>query len=222
MEKPDKHFEDFWLTFKLNIKNFYDEEKLDHIEISNIDSESDVLNKLQSEKKYDEIEKRITKYITNFTKVIIGNSNLYHASLFKTNLNRWSKISSIQLDDDFLVIFECFFALMSSEKKNEDTVKSIEYIRSLIKKNSIDEDEWKNLTDIGISTHKTSILDVLTSVFDVVEYINIKHSLKLNSGTKGIKILKAIGNKNLKNQMSDLPKQDDIIHTISHQQVLFS
>ena len=91
MNKPDYLIENYWLSFKLSMYNFYTS---NNVKPRNIELWSKKLNKLQTEMNYQQIEIEIRNYISLFAIDIMRFSpNTYHDNILLTNIKRWNKIS---------------------------------------------------------------------------------------------------------------------------------
>jgi hypothetical protein len=86
----DHDIEQFWFGFKASMINFYSS-KLINRPITNW---SNHLNALQSQKKYEEIEHCITKYISLYALDLMRVDSGYNIGILNTNIKRWDKISN--------------------------------------------------------------------------------------------------------------------------------
>lgn len=89
-QNVDYEIEMFWLGFKTSMINFYKQTiiKRPILEWSNY------LNKLQDEKKYEDIEHCITKYISLYAMDLMRANNFYYINILNSNIKRWDKISN--------------------------------------------------------------------------------------------------------------------------------
>tara|TARA_B100001027_G_C16165349_1_gene284494 strand:+ start:48 stop:650 length:603 start_codon:yes stop_codon:yes gene_type:complete len=93
MEKTknvDYDIEQFWFGFKASMINFYNSKLINRP----ITIWSNHLNALQSEKKYEEIEHCITKYISLYALDLMRIDSGYNIGILNTNIKRWDKISN--------------------------------------------------------------------------------------------------------------------------------
>lgn len=101
---PDKELEYFWLTFKSIIFSF-----LDNNQKKEINDLSDLLNALQKDEEYKEIEKNITKYITNHVEnigyVMLSRNDSYKIHLLITNIKRWKNLQQDKFYDQTNVFY---------------------------------------------------------------------------------------------------------------------
>jgi hypothetical protein len=86
----DYEIEQFWFGFKTSMINFYNNRTLERPIIS----WSNHLNSLQAEKKYEEIEHCITKYISLYALDLMRIECSYNLGILNTNIKRWDKISN--------------------------------------------------------------------------------------------------------------------------------
>jgi len=86
----DYDIEQFWFGFKASMINFYNVQLVKR-PISNW---SNYLNLLQSQKKYEDIEHCITKYISLYALDLMRIDSGYNIGILNTNIKRWDKISN--------------------------------------------------------------------------------------------------------------------------------
>jgi len=86
----DYDIEQFWFGFKASMKNFYKSQLINRP----INNWSNHLNALQAEKKYEEIEHCITKYISLYALDLMRIDSGYNIGILNTNIKRWDKISN--------------------------------------------------------------------------------------------------------------------------------
>ena len=86
----DYDIEKFWFGFKASMINFYNAQLVKR-PISNW---SNHLNSLQVQKKYEDIEHCITKYISLYALDLMRIDSGYNIGILNTNIKRWDKISS--------------------------------------------------------------------------------------------------------------------------------
>ena len=90
IKNVDYDIEQFWIGFKTSMNNFYNGQNIKRP----IKFWSDHLNSLQFEKKYEEIEHCITKYISLYALDLIRTDSGYNIGILNTNIKRWDKISN--------------------------------------------------------------------------------------------------------------------------------
>ena len=124
-KKVDYEIEHFWLGFKNSMINFYKNKLLNRP----INNWSNNLNLLQSEKKYEEIEHCIIKYISLYALDLMRIDNGYNIGILNTNIKRWDKISNKYK----------FFSSRDSYNKNCNLITTLLDIYSLlVNKDNID------------------------------------------------------------------------------------
>tara|TARA_B110000908_G_scaffold165177_1_gene214218 strand:- start:7156 stop:7779 length:624 start_codon:yes stop_codon:yes gene_type:complete len=201
MSKPDKDIEDFWLSFKCSINNFYREFKIN----KNIEQFSKKLNKLQVQKKYSTIEYNIHYFICSFivdvlhkiNNIVINRSTyLYHVRIILTNIKRWRKI---RLENKFFkdlhknenmyyLMADCLkYSIKLIEKKNHDEIIILFFsdITGVIKYK-----EYNFITEYAIEIESETILKLVRNHFDIISYINSNFKIKLQDNLSGKKIIK--------------------------------
>jgi hypothetical protein len=182
-DAPDKHFEYFWLTFKLGICSMLTESE--QIELNNL---SIKLNNLKLLEKYDEIEIFINKYIVSFGWRVISQNSTNYAYYLELNMKRWKKISeraSLTLSNDFYALFMIF---VSIHKKNK-AMKGYDDIINLISKYHSSFDKkviLKKIVLISIDNNYLGNIDKLRKIYNFGElfselpnYLNEMSSKKL-------------------------------------------
>lgn len=206
-KKIDEDLENFWMTFKCCIQNFYS--------LFNIDDDIDVisykLNKFQNEKQYPIIEYTIHQYMF---KLIVNTCNnikyiktdachtfIYHLRIILTNIKRWFNLREdkiffkdpIENENMFYIIAECLKnSIKNIENKRyiDETIKFFESIDNIIVTN-----DYIKILDFAIEIKNGNIIDLLSireSKYNIVNYINNKYSLNLPSTISGKKILRYI------------------------------
>ena len=129
---PDYHLEEFWLSFKNSIINY-----CKYIGKSLLDFEktiilySDNLNKLQNEKKYDEIETNIYIFLIKYALLLIK-TNLscmpFHDLILILNIKRWKKISKTISNEEYnkIIIILTINLEIKKNNINVDIIKCYE------------------------------------------------------------------------------------------------
>ena len=195
----DFEIEQFWLGFKESMKNFY-RKKLNKAVDRPIELWSNHLNNLQTNKKYEEIEHCITKYISLYAIDLMRFTDNYSINILRTNIKRWDKISNRYK------IFE------SRENYNKGcnlitTLLSIYYI--LFEKNKLDKNifdqlelfiffgDFTSLIQYSFDNELPSIIDKLLK-YDIEIFNQIKILFNLEEKSyplSGIKLFKLLKNK---------------------------
>jgi hypothetical protein len=165
---PDYHIENFWYGFKMSMINFYNQNKLSY---NHIYQWSSNLNKLKTEKKYNEIEYLIREYISIYSKDIIINSidiSYYDDDILITNIKRWNKISQnynfekSTKHNNLLLIFLVFLEIKKCKKHIDANIIFIENFNKNYTIDKIVND--KNYDDFiiyALQYNKSKILELL-------------------------------------------------------------
>jgi hypothetical protein len=110
----DHEIEQFWLSFKQSMENFYGITE-HRILRRPIQQWSDTLNALQKTRKYAEIEESIKHYISLYAMDLIRCCNHYHMNILTTNIKRWNKVAANHKclqEEDKKTYFNCVFMLL--------------------------------------------------------------------------------------------------------------
>lgn len=159
VDKPDYELEEFYLSFKQSMINFYKH----HTFTRPINDWSNRLNDLQSKKDYFKIHKLIQKIISLYAIDLMRVCDTYNAGILETNIKRFNRISDtldgmehINYDSNIVfVLFNIFKTLIKSQ--------STEEIKELFNQSDlylIYEDYTKLIT-YSVDNNKLSILDKL-------------------------------------------------------------
>ena len=205
LSQPDKDIENFWISFKCAISNFYRVYDIN----KSVKNFSDNLNKLQKDKKYIEIELKIHNFIceflldvTNKIKSIKTNrcTYLYHLRIILTNIKRWEKLrksniffkDTIQMENIYFLISECLKQSIKviEKKKYDDTV--IFFFDDI--DNIIRLKEFSTILDYAIDVESSNIYNLVSKHFDSISYLNKKYDISLKKYTSGKKIIKFFQN----------------------------
>ena len=131
-EESDKHLEDFWLSFKDSIYSYLDESQKRHINNTSVK-----LNGLKANEQYHKIlkiEQTIYEYLEKMSKYFVANDMDYQASILKTNIKRWNKLSSsIYKEIDILeeedynlnIGFDILDIYLKCARKNKTALKDL-------------------------------------------------------------------------------------------------
>lgn len=157
--KPDYELEEFYLSFKQSMINFYKH----HSFTRPINDWSNRLNDLQEKKDYYKIHKLIQKIISLYAIDLMRVCDTYNAGILETNIKRFNRISDtldgmehINYDSNIVfVLFNIFKTLLKSQ--------SIDEIKELF--NQIDlyliYEDYTKLITYSVDNNKLSILDKL-------------------------------------------------------------
>ena len=86
----DADIESFYLLFKDSMSNFYNIQSFTRP----LMLWSNVLNNLQKEQRYEDIEKKIKEIISLYAIDLMKVSDTYKISILVTNIKRWNKLTS--------------------------------------------------------------------------------------------------------------------------------
>jgi len=162
---PDYLMESIWFTVSCSMQKFYKQIK----QKQNIEKWSDILNKLNTEKKYKEIAKNIMNFFAIFLidymknyKVIVD--NMYDGNIILTNIKRWDKecqkinIDKLEKYNNAINLFKIFLAIFKINKM-EPCLKKFENIDDLIIFV-----EYDDFIIFALNNNKSSILDSLANI----------------------------------------------------------
>jgi hypothetical protein len=192
---PDYHIEQFWISFKTSMNNFYNTSKCSPRPINYW---SEYLNKLQKnivDNDYNNIEINIRDYMSLYAIDLLRNNSEYHIGILNTNIKRWNIISTSRFefcDSKYInivfLLLDIYDLLIKCEQKHE-----IEILFSMVEIYIIHED-LKTFIDYAIKYNKPSIIDKILKF----EEDHNKNSIK----TPGIKYIENIYNVELSPKMS--------------------
>ena len=155
--RPDHDIEQFWLSFKQSMNNFY---SLKIMPARDIQAWSDNLNLLQSEQKYSRIEKQIYNYMTLYGLDLLRVGSRYHLGILITNIRRWDKIAakhkilqSEHQDNIITILLEIAANFIKSGIEFEGLFEDLELYMI--------HNDYNKLIDYAIKYNKTNILDRL-------------------------------------------------------------
>ena len=180
VDKPDYELEEFYLSFKQSMINFYKH----HTFTRPINDWSNRLNDLQSKKNYFKIHELIQKIISLYAIDLMRVCDTYNAGILETNIKRFNRISDtldgmeyINYDSNIVfVLFNIFKTLIKSQSNYE-----IKELFNQIDLYLIYEDYTKLIT-YSIDNNKLSILDKLFKYSQeiLLQAINI-YDISLNT-----------------------------------------
>tara|TARA_B100000963_G_scaffold113773_1_gene99027 strand:+ start:4076 stop:4696 length:621 start_codon:yes stop_codon:yes gene_type:complete len=201
MENPDVDIENFWLTFKCCIVNFY---KFCKKEI-NIDEMSNQFNKLQQKRDYREIELRINSFIIDLIGVLFDNISkiynsqyIYYSRIIITNLKRWMNIrekklfvkEDIELENKKFLMVRLYSNLLKNIEKGK-YIDDIIIFFQLTNDNTLYTDH-KFMIDFALEVKNSSMLETLDKVTNVREYINEQYGRNFFNNMSFNKIIKKL------------------------------
>jgi hypothetical protein len=208
--KPDKDIEDFWLTLKCCIINFFKAFNINSTDF-NIDEVSYLLNKLQRDKEYEKIEYTINNYMFFLIQKLLEkityleNKNsfyLYYGKIILTNIKRWGKIRErkiffkdhVKNEGLFYILADCLKSCIRAIEKNRNKKLIIKGFYEISKLLIFANDEksiikiYQKIINLSIDINNGAMIDIIKSKYNVIDYINLKYGLKLPKTISGKKI----------------------------------
>jgi hypothetical protein len=192
--RPDHDIEQFWLSFKQSMTNFY---ALKIIPARDIPSWSEKLNLLQSEQRYSRIEKQIYNYITLYGLDVLRSGSRYYLGILISNIRRWDKIAarhkilqSNHEDNIITILLEIAASFIKSGAEFDGLFNDPELY--------IINDDYTRLIDYALKHGKAAILDRLIkfnylAVNEIlIELTGENYSEFLANGISGKKLLEKI------------------------------
>ena len=184
----DYELENFWMTYKLNLKNFY---KLYPSFNRPINEWSIILNNYKKNKKYDMIQKKITYFITLHLVDTMKSFDYYYAGILKTNIKRWINVCGLSLFFDISdelnrldQLLRIYNKILNSDKKCKNLFTQAELL--------IFYKDYTPLIIYSVNNNKGNILDNLNKFYDITNDIYDLYNKKIYPNTKGDKIIKII------------------------------
>jgi hypothetical protein len=198
---PDHYIEEFWISFKRSMQNFYEEFKC----LSRpINYWSDNLNKLQKnivDNDYHLIEINIRDYMSLYAIDLLRHNTVYHIGILITNIKRWNNISNRRFDMCDVKYINTVFLLLDIynilTNKCSMENKEIDILFSVVEIYIIHED-FKIFIDYAIKNNKPSIIDKITEYENKnnkntgIKYIEDSYKVKLSPKISAKKIFNKI------------------------------
>ncbi len=203
---PDHYIEEFWISFKKSMNNFYEEFKC----LSRpINFWSDNLNKLQKNKDYQHIEINIRDYMSLYAIDLLRYNSNYHTGILISNIKRWNNISTSRFEMCDVKYINIVFLLL--DIYNILTNKCVNKVDddAFILFNTIElfiiHEDFKNFIDYAIINNKPSIIDKINEYenknnrHSSIQYLEQKYHLNLSPKISAKKIFNQINlqNKNI-------------------------
>lgn len=183
VQKPDYEIEQFWLTFKQSMVNFYMQKILPS---RNIQEWSNTLNLLQTKQRYSKIEQQIYNYITLYGIDLLRVESRYHISILMGNIRRWDKIaakykilSSSHEDNIVTILLEIAANFIKTGAAFNGLFDDIELYMT--------HDDYTKLIEYALKNQKTTILDRLINY----NYLAVSDALFEITGETFIEFLAA-------------------------------
>ncbi len=202
---PDHFIEEFWLSFKTSMKNYYNDNNNININISRpIDYWSNTLNTLQKNKDYKMIESNIRDYMSLYAIDLLRHNSSYYAGILITNIKRWNNISRENFEYCEIKYINIVFLLLDiynllTNKCINKVDDEAEILFSTIELYIIHED-FKNFIDYAIKYNKPSIIDKINEYeqrnnkYASIKYLEQKYNLNLSPKMSAKKIFNKITN----------------------------
>lgn len=202
MNNPDSEIEEFWMTFKCCLCNFYKycNIKIDIVEFSN------KLNKLQANGDYTEIEYSIQILTIDLIKLLFDRIHhirkdsqyIYHFRIIVTNLKRWIKIREkrlflaepIERENDYFLLVKLLNSQLKRIERRED-IDDLIYFFQICSEHIYDKD-YQFIIDYALEKKQSQMLKIVNNVFDVVDYINNKYNTSFHKNMSTDKIIKKL------------------------------
>ena len=159
----DHELEEFYLTFKQSMINFY----LRHSFSRPISKWSERLNHLQSKKKYDKIQKLIVKIISLYAIDLMRTCDGYNAGILETNIKRFNRICKninaledtvelIKYDNNIVfLLFDIFRSVINTDGIDELRPLFVQVELYLL------HEDYTPLIEYAMNNNKLNILDKL-------------------------------------------------------------
>lgn len=177
--RKDCKIEFFWITFKNSIYKILDEENRNYI-----DHISNILNNLQNDEKYDEIQNFISENLNYVSWYFVKNQDDYYGGHVITNLKRWKKLTNIELPYDNVSYAGLKCMINYKIKYNKSLTKNdkfklvykeiLEKLSNIaylyINKKSIDND-LHDLINYSIEHKQENILYYFSQIIDLKFYL---------------------------------------------------
>lgn len=174
-DDPDYPIELFWYGFKTSMFNFYQHYQLSY---KHIEEWSNTLNTLKQYKQYDEIEKHIRDYMSQyaFNLAKTPKSNYYDQILI-SNIKRWDKISTMynfkncQKYNKIILLFYIYNEIKQDTDammiQFQDQIKDIDYTTTT--------NDFDSIIYYAIIMNKVKILEKLRLIpgYNLIETIKI-------------------------------------------------
>lgn len=188
-DKPDKHMEYFWMTFKDSIIYFIGKKNA-----KNISTFSDMLNVLQKERQYETITLEISKFMKSnidmLCKCVINSRQTTPMLHLHTNITRWKNIDpTFQKVINESILIQILLALSRMIKKGSDKFAQVlEFVVIIYTFSEINVIERIKLFEYAVKNNICSIAELLLPTIDLKTYfkedikkyknINIKKLIK--------------------------------------------
>ena len=201
MNNPDAEIEEFWLSFKKSMNNFY--ENNTNLQRPNY-YWSNVLNGYQKKQNYEKIEEHIKKYISLYAIDLLRTNNSYYINILISNIARWNKLSSKYAFSvkeksycNFIFVLLDIYKSLVRHSLNHKEQQEINEIFGQFDLMLLYQD-YSPIIDFAVKYNKSNILDKLFDFDKQIYEIFIKDN-NLNvlnncviKGSKLIKLIKSV------------------------------
>lgn len=197
---PDYYIEEFWLSFKTSMLNFYNQYTTTY-NSRPIVFWSNTLNKLQKNKDYQSIETNIRDYMSLYAIDLLRYNAHYHIGILISNIKRWNIISNRRFDMCDVKYINIVFLLLDIynilTNKCSTSDKETEILFSMVEIYIIHED-FKIFIDYAINNNKPSIIDKINEYENQnnnnnsIKYIETTYNIKLSPKMSAKKIFNHI------------------------------
>jgi hypothetical protein len=147
-EAPDHHIEQFWLSFKQSMENFYGLKEYSVLRRP-IKKWSDQLNLLQGQHRYADIEEAIMQYISLYAMDLLKLCNHYYINILTTNIKRWNKVANT---------FKCEFGEKDTKSYYNCVFMLLDVCHSLLEHGNAGVKELFEEYELYILNHDYSVL----------------------------------------------------------------
>lgn len=201
MNNLDAEIEEFWLSFKKSMNNFYENN-------TNLQRPiyywSNVLNGYQKKQNYEKIEEHIKKYISLYAIDLLRTNNSYYINILISNIARWNKLSSKYAFSvkeksycNFIFVLLDIYKSLVRHSLNHKEQQEINEIFGQFDLMLLYQD-YSPIIDFAVKYNKSNILDKLFDFDKQIYEIFIKDN-NLNvlnncviKGSKLIKLIKSV------------------------------
>lgn len=182
-DAPDHQIEQFWLSFKQSMENFYGLKEYSVLRRP-IHKWSEQLNLLQRHHRYVDIEEAIMQYISLYAMDLLKVCNHYYINILTTNIKRWNKVAKTFKcefgEKDTKSYYNCVFMLLDIchsmlENGNESVKQLFEEYELYILNH-----DYSVLINYAVKNNKIGILDKLLKY----DYCGTMSELGIDDGAK--------------------------------------
>ena len=190
---PDYIIENFWLTFKDSMINFYNMSNMPRRPIVQWSKE---LNLLQSLKQYSDIMYNIKNYISLYAIDVMRFTTPYHIGILITNIKRWDVISSnnttTQSHNKYHNIIFLLLDLYNISLNSGELTNTYLDLFSMIELYIMYED-FTPFIRFAVDNNKPGILDKIKNYCNIYKSISTLYNMKIeNENISSLKLIKMI------------------------------